>query len=101
MPKLSDIIEKLPKGWHKPQQSNKQKAKQRKPQKSNYQRVMEQIGRIGANGLFSMMKRGYSSDRVHRWDSSGSANVIERKKKKKNNDDKPPKILYTPMGNKR
>ena len=30
MPKLSDIIEKLPKGWHKPQQSNKQKAKQRK-----------------------------------------------------------------------
>lgn len=56
MPKLSDIIEKLPKGWHKPQQSNMQKAKQRKPKKSNYQRVMEQIGRIGANGLFSMMK---------------------------------------------
>lgn len=56
MPKLSDIIEKLPKGWHKPQQSNKQKTKQRKPKMSNYQRVMEQIGRIGANGLFSMMK---------------------------------------------
>ena len=56
MPKLSDIIEKLPKGWHKPQQSNKQKAKQRKPKKSNYQCVMEQIERIGANGLFSILK---------------------------------------------
>ena len=62
---------------------------------------MEQIERIGANGLFSILKGGYSSDRVHRWDSNSSANVIERKKKKKNNDDKPPKILYTPMGNKR
>ena len=83
MPKLSDIIEKLPKGWHRPQLSNKQKAKQRKPKKSNYQCVMEQIERIGTNGLFSILKGGFSSDRVHRWDSSGSANVIERKKKRK------------------